>query len=243
MNQSSSDPRTPFAIGIIVIGAVLLAGIVWAVLSAPSSNGLNGVSDPNLTFNDANDPTVGPADAKVTVRIFGDLECPACRAAEPGVAHLREAYANTVRIVWNDFPLPASIHPKARIAANAARCAEEQGKFWEMHDALYDLQDGWSKSTNPADDFFAMAQRLQLNEDGFRSCYDSRRHDGKITDDTSEGRANGVDATPTFFVNNVKQVGILSPSEWDAILKPLLEGSVSAAPDVAQTSAAPADAQ
>ena len=231
MNQPSSDPRAPFAIGIIIIGAVLLGGIVWAVLSAPSSSGINGVSDPNLTFNDTNDPALGPADAKVTVRIFGDLECPACRSAEPGVTHLRTAYADTVRIIWNDFPLPASIHPKARIAANAARCAEEQGKFWEMHDELYDAQDGWSKSSNPANDFFALAQKIQLNEDGFRSCYDSRRHDSKIADDMSEGRGNGVAATPTFFINNTKQVGILSPSEWDAILKPLLEGNMSPAPE------------
>lgn len=225
MQQPSSDPRTPFVIGIIALGIVLLGGIVWAVVSAPpAGTGQGPQPDPNLSFRDEHDPTLGPSDAKVTVRIFGDLECPACKAAEPGITHIRRNYADTVRIVWDDFPLPPTIHPKARIAANAARCAEEQGKFWEMHDELYNAQDAWTKSGNPEEDFVALARKIGLNEDGFRSCYDGRRHDGKIANDMQEGSANGVNSTPTFFVNNMKYIGVMSPTEWDNVLKPLLEG-------------------
>jgi protein-disulfide isomerase len=220
MNTQSSDPRTPFVIGIIILGALLVAGIIWAVVAAPAGSGPS--SNPNLSFNDQNDPTQGPADAKVVVRIFGDIECPACRAAEVGVNHIRQAYADTVKIVWNDFPLPPTIHPHAREAANAARCAEEQGKFWEMHDTLYQNQGSWAKSGNVRNDFQAYATQLGLDADGFQACYGERRFDSKIADDMQEGRANGVQATPTFFVNNTQYVGVLSAAEWDNILKPLI---------------------
>jgi protein-disulfide isomerase len=221
MQTPSSDPRAPFVIGIVVIGALLLAGIIWAVVASPS--GPSGTtSDPNLSFRDENDPTLGPSDAKVTLRIFGDIQCPACKSAEPGVAHVREAYANQVRIVWNDFPLPPSVHPLAHVAAQAARCAEEQGRFWEMHDTMYDHQSDWTALSNPENMFIQLAKSIGLDEDGFRTCYEAQRYESKIADDQQEGAANNVDATPTFFVNNTRYVGVISPAQWDAILKPLL---------------------
>ncbi|MEN9557926.1 MAG: hypothetical protein RL141_295 [Candidatus Parcubacteria bacterium] len=225
MQNQSSDPRQPILIGMIVLGVILLVGIVWAVVSAPASSGGNNMADPNLSFRDENDPALGPEDAKVMVRVFGDFECPACRSAEPGITHVREAYADRVRVIWNDFPLPATMHPKARISATAARCAEEQAKFWEMHDLLYETQSGWARSTDANADFESLARRIGLHEGGFRSCMSERRHDSKVTNDLQEGQANGVDSTPTFFVNNVKYVGVLSPAQWDAILKPLLEAA------------------
>ena len=232
--SQSSDPRAPFVIGIVVLGAVLLAGMIWAVASAPSApqNG-GGVEDPNLSFNDANDPSLGSEDANVTLHIFGDFECPACRAAEAGITYIRQNYADRVHIVWNDFPLPPTIHPKARDAANAARCADEQGKFWEMHDVLYETQTSWSASRDLAGDFAALANRIGLDENAFRACYGERRHDKKVADDLSEGRTNGVDSTPTFFVNNTRVIGVRSPSEWDTILAPFFadQPSETAAPN------------
>ncbi len=233
--SQSSDPRAPFVIGIVILGAVLLGGMIWAVVSAPAAPQGGLTDEPNTSFNDANDPALGPEDAKVTLRIFGDFECPACRAAEAGITSIRQKYADTVRIVWNDFPLPPTIHPKAREAANAARCAEEQGKFWEMHDLLYETQTSWSASRNPTDDFVALATRAGLDVDAFRACHSERRHDDKVANDMSEGRSNAVDSTPTFFVNNSRVVGVRSPSEWDAILAPL----VAAASDAPVSTPAP----
>lgn len=221
----------PFVIGIVALGVLLVGGIIWAVIAAPSDSG--PVSNPNLSFNDANDPTLGPSDAKTVVRIFGDLQCPACQAAEPGVTHIRQAYADSVKIIWDDFPLPPTLHPHAREAANAARCAEEQGKFWEMHDLMYQTQSTWEKSGNVGGDFLTMAGQLGLDQDGFQSCYGEKRFDSKVADDMQEGTANGVDATPTFFVNNTKYVGVMSADQWDAILKPLVanaKNTVSAPP-------------
>lgn len=231
MEQRTSDPRTPFVIGIILLGVVLLGGIVWAVVSAPGSPG--PAVDANVSFRDDNDPMFGKEDAPVVVRIFGDFECPACKAAEPGVTHLREAYADRIKIVWNDYPLPPTIHPKARMAANAARCAEEQGAFWQMHDALYATQNDWSRSPNTADALSSLAEQVGIDGAAFRACYDEKRHDGKVAADMQEGNANSVSATPTFFINNVRKVGVLSPSDWDAALKPLLE--TASAPSASST--------
>jgi protein-disulfide isomerase len=227
MEQSSSDPRTPFVIGIVLLGAVLLGGIIWAVASAPAGSGPTG-TEANLSFKDDNDPVLGPENAPVVVRIFGDLECPACKAAEPGITHVRETYGDRVKIVWNDYPLPPATHPKARVAALAARCAEEQGRFWEMHDALYQTQSTWSRSSNAADAFSSLAEQIGLDGANFRACYDERRYESKIDADLQEGRSNNVSATPTFFINNIRKVGILTPSEWDALLKPLLADSAPA---------------
>lgn len=211
----------PLVIGMIALGVILLGGIIWAVVATPSNPGVpNG--NPNLSFNDANDPVIGPENAPVTIRAFEDLECPACRSAKVGVDYVLQTYGDNVRFIWNDFPLPATIHPNARIAANAARCAEEQGKFWEMVDELYDAQSSWSRSSNIRSDFEALGRRIELDIQGFRACLDERRHDRKITADLEEGRANGVNSTPTFFVNNVMYAGALSPAQWDDILKPLL---------------------
>ena len=229
MQQNASDPRMPFVVGMIALGIILLGGIIWAVLSAPSTlNTPNG--NPNLSFNDANDPSRGPENAPVTIRLFGDLECPACRSAEAGVNYVMNTYGDQVRLIWNDFPLPANVHPNARLAANAARCAEEQGKFWEMHDELYAAQASWSRSSNVRGDFEALASRLDLDAQGFRACLDDRRHDAKVVADLEEGRANGVNSTPTFFVNNVMYAGVLSPAQWDGIIKPLLVAAPTPAP-------------
>ena len=227
MQSSSSDPRAPFVIGIVILGVVLLGGMIWAVVSAPAAPQGGITDDPNLSFNDEGDPMLGPEDAKVTIRIFGDFECPACRAAEAGITHIRRNYADTVRLVWNDFPLPPTIHPKAREAANAARCAEEQGTFWEMHDLLYETQNSWASSKDLAGDFTALATRAGLDADAFRACYGERRHDNKVVADLSEGRSNAVDSTPTFFVNDSRVVGVRSPSEWDAVLGPLVAAASS----------------
>lgn len=223
MQQNGSDPRMPFVVGMIVLGVILTGGIIWAVLSAPAISGPQG--NPNLTFNDANDPALGPENAPIVIRAFEDLECPACRGAKAGVDAMLAKYGDRVRFIWNDFPLPPATHPNARVAANAARCAEEQGKFWEMADLLYAEQSSWSKAGDVGASFRTYANRIGLDEQGFRACYDSRRHDNKIADDLAEGRANGVNSTPTFFVNNVMYAGSLSAAQWDKILEPLLQNT------------------
>jgi len=217
----ASDPRQPIIYGIIGLGVLMLGGIIWAVLFLPTASPSAGTFDANASFDDANDPVSGASDASVTIRIFEDFECSACRVASEGVSHVREKYADKVKIVWNDFPLDG--HPNARIAANAARCAEEQGKFWEYGDALYASQESWVLMSDPSEAFVSIAQQLGLIGQTFAPCLSERRYDAKIAADMKEAIANRVDATPTFFVNKERIVGAQTPEQWDEYLAKLLK--------------------
>jgi protein-disulfide isomerase len=218
--EHRSDPRIPFIIGIVVLAVFLIGGIVFAVFFLPEDTS-GGRTDANVAFNDANDPVFGPDDAKVVVRMFEDFQCPACRSAKGGVNHAKRTYGDRVKFIWNDFPL-TSIHRNARPAANAARCAEEQGTFWEYHDVLYDFQSNWAEERNPGDQFLSLAKRVGLDEGAFQSCLFANKYDDKVRADMDEARANRVDSTPTFFIGNRRIAGGISPADWDRELKAAL---------------------
>lgn len=216
MTQPSSRG---LVIGIATIAVLLFAGLVWAVAMAPSEP-VSGPREEQVVFSDANNPVKGPADGAVVVRLYGDFQCPACRLAEGGVRYAMEKYGDRVRFIWKDFPL-SSIHPQARSAANAARCAEDQQKFWQYHDRLYEVQREWSSLKDPEAAFLSYAEALELNKDQFASCFKDRRFDAKVAADMAEGLRNRVDRTPTFFVNN-KRAFAMNPAEWDAVLQSAL---------------------
>lgn len=212
--MSSPDQlRKMFLLGSIVLGILIVGGLVWAIASGPGTPQARA-------FNDQNDPRYGAETGKI-VRIFGDFQCPACRAAEAAVLAAREKYKDQVTFIWNDFPLQ-SIHPNALPAANAARCAEAQGKFWEYHDKLYSDQPDWENVRDPAQKFKDYANAIGLQAEPFASCIDKREHQSKIMDDLNEGQRVGVNATPTFYFGDVQAVGILSTQDWDSKIQALL---------------------
>ncbi len=200
-------------IGVAVAAVLVFGGLVWAIMSAPTSAPLaNG----ELIFDDANDPFIGPENATTVVRLYSDFQCPACRAAEGGVNYAIEKYKDKIKFVWKDFPL-MTIHPNARLAANAGRCAQDQGKFWEMKSKLYDGQSSWDSSRDPSADFKAYALQIGLNVDQFNTCLDSRANDAKVMAAYQEGVRNNVDRTPTTFVGT-ERLFSLTPTEWDQAL-------------------------
>lgn len=215
--NAETQTRNYFIFGSILLFALIVGGLVWAILAGPGTP-TTGLEERGLRFSDDNDPAIGPGDAKVIVRIFGDFECPACRAAEEGLKYAMKTYADKVRFVWNDFPL-VSIHQQANAGANAARCAEEQGKFWEYHDALYANQTEWTSTSAPTEHFIRYATQLGLKENSFTSCVASSRYQWKIQDDLKEGNSNAVRATPTFFINNVRLEGVRSTVDWDQAIQ------------------------
>ncbi len=205
-------------IAAIVAATVLLfGGLVFALLKLPSS-GQNPSGQ--VSFSDTNAPTKGKADASIIVRFYSDFQCPACKASEPALRNIMEEYKDRVKFVWKDFPL-MTIHPNARIAANAARCAESQGKFWEYHDRLFETQEGWSPERNPKDRFVQFAREIGLNEADFTKCYDDRQFDEKVMADVREGEGNGVNATPTFYIND-RQAQVRSEAQWRSVLNQVL---------------------
>ncbi len=208
--------------GIGTLIVLCIVGIIWAIMAGPTPNsGQSDVAETNLKFSDENDPVRGSSESKVVVRMFSDLQCPACRDAEPGLQYAMKTYGDKVRFIWNDYPL-TSLHKNAMAAANAARCAEEQGKFWEFHDMAYDRQADWSALASPGDQFTTYAKSLGMKSDEFASCLAANRYQNKIQADQTEGDQNGVQATPTFFVNNIRRTGRLPNAEWDRLLKEAL---------------------
>jgi protein-disulfide isomerase len=211
--SSPDQMRKMFLLGSIVVGVLVIVGLVYAIAS-----GSGPATGPN--FDDTNDPVFGAQTDKV-VRIFGDFQCPACRAAEPMVKQMMLKYSDKIRFVWNDFPLQA-IHPNALPAANAARCAQDQNKFWEYHDRLYEDQPVWGSLSNPRQKFLDYGNALGLNNESFEKCYDGRDNQAKIMDDIREGDRNNVGATPTFFVGTKQLVGGTDVATWESAIQALL---------------------
>jgi protein-disulfide isomerase len=147
------------------------------------------------------DHVVGPATAPVTVVEYGDYECPFCGAAHPIVKMLQKSLGDNLRFAYRHFPL-SQIHPHSFQAAEAAEAAGAQGRFWEMHDMLFEHQNRLSTQ-----DLLAYASALGLELEPFAGDLAEHRHAPKIREDFLSGVRSGVNGTPTFFVNGVRHDG------------------------------------
>jgi protein-disulfide isomerase len=140
-------------------------------------------------------PARGAAEAPVTLVEFSDFHCPFCKRAQATLNQIMERYPGKVRHVFRDFPVDG-LHPQARPAAEAARCAQDQGKFWEYHDVLF---------ANPPratpDDLRRYAEQIALDVPTFERCVADGTHRAKVQRDYDEGARLGVEGTPAFFVN------------------------------------------
>lgn len=136
----------------------------------------------------------GPLDAPVTIVEYSDFQCPFCARAGSTLARIEETYGDKVRIVYRDFPL--GNHPEALHAAEAARCAHDQGKFWPYHDRLFESQHSLS-----AESYSALASEVGLDPKAFAECLASGKFQDAIREDSREGESLGVSATPAFFIN------------------------------------------
>jgi len=152
------------------------------------------------------DPVKGSSNAKVTIVEFSDFQCPFCaRFYSQTLKEIDEQYIKTgkVKLVYRDFPL--SFHQYAQKAAEAAECANEQGKFWEYHDLLFERQEEWSNGG--IQKFKEYAQELGLDSAKFNDCLDSGKFAQEVQKDSVDGQAYGVSGTPTFFINGIEVVG------------------------------------
>ncbi|MDG9674588.1 Na+/H+ antiporter NhaA [Micromonospora sp. DH14] len=197
-----------FGILVATFGASLVTWLVFRFVGrlspARRSRALLGVTegivDLMLPVDPNRDHMRGSLEAPVTVVEYGDFECPYCGQAEPVVRELLADFAN-VRYVWRHLPL-TDVHPHARLAAEAAEAAGEQGAFWEMHDLLLAHQD----ALNPGD-VLGYAEQLGLDLDGFREHMVKRMGVDRIAEDVDSADLSGVTGTPTFFINGRRHHG------------------------------------
>jgi len=147
---------------------------------------------------------LGPADAPVTIVEFSDYQCPACRGAHEVVRRLRSTYAGQIRWIFKDFPLKK--HTDAQVAAEAARCAGEQEKFWEYQDVLYASKE----QDLPLDRLEQYAGQIGLATDAFKQCLGSRKYKDEVEREVREATQVGVDRTPTFLINGKMVTGGLA---------------------------------
>lgn len=189
--------------GIVLLALLILLGIVLLGGSSPATTTEPIKVEKGELVRD--NSTKLPGESSVTFVEFGDFQCPACGAAHPVLKQLREAYQGKVTFVYRHLPLPS--HPHAEIAARAAEAAGRQGKFWEMHDRLFEHQSAWSRVSNPTESFISYARDLGLDNAQFTQDIKNQALIDKIRLDKGDSEALGINATPTLVLNGEKLVG------------------------------------
>ena len=153
---------------------------------------------------------------KVKIVEFGDYQCPSCGAAYPIIKQLQTENPNDIALTYRNFPL-TQLHANAQQAAEAAEAAGKQGKYFEMHDKLYETQKEWSTLSNPLDTYVFYAKGLGLDQDKFKQDIEAESYKQVIETDVADGTALGVNATPTFYINGKKMDSFDYPALRDAI--------------------------
>lgn len=204
---------------ITVLIIVVVGGLAFAIwnrhLPASSTGTLSAVTGA--------DWLEGNRVAKTVLIEYSDFQCPACGAYFPILQQLRRDLGPQMAFVYRHFPLPQ--HQNAKLAAYAAEAAGRQGKFFEMHDMIFEHQSDWSEQSNARDIFIGYADSLHIDHARFVTDLDSQGIKDKVDNDFNGGVAAGVNSTPTFFLNGQK---ITNPRSYDEF-KNLITGNGNAA--------------
>lgn len=183
---------------ILVAVVVVLVGLFF--VTKPDDEGSNTSTEDPAKVTSV-DHTKWNTDAKVTLIEYGDFQCSACATYHPILKQLETEYGKDIQFVFRHFPL-RNIHPNAQSASLAAEAAGKQGKFWEMHDQLFETQQAWGRiSTNLQSQFEDYAQELGLDMDKFRKDYADTATAKRINNDLDTGKSLGATGTPTFILN------------------------------------------
>jgi protein-disulfide isomerase len=186
------DKRFAAILAAIVI---IFAGIV--LVGRNNDKGAEGASN---TKAQATNHVKGEGSKGVTLVEYGDFQCPVCAAYEPAVRQVYEKYKDDIKIQFRHFPLQ-SIHENALAGSRAAEAAGLQGKFWEMHDLLYDNQQSWAKSGSPQTFFEQYAQQVGVNVDQYKKDFASSKVNDTVNADMAEGTKLKITGTPAFFID------------------------------------------
>lgn len=237
MNNNQSQHRVLRWILLVLAVAVIVYGVyfirqVWVIrkqiLSGEyawqeygrETSGAGGANIGSVKYAMAtdDDPAFGAdgGTAKVVIVEFGDFSCPFCRKAFPIIRRVVSNYQDKVRLIYRDFPL-LDDHPQAKLQAQAGFCAHEQGKFWPMHDKMFQNQEQLSR-----DYLFVLASQVGLDETKFRQCLDSPRAAEEVMADWQDGALAGVSGTPTWFINGVRVAGVIPEEVLTRVIEEMI---------------------
>jgi len=221
----NSKAYTPILLVLLIVASFLLGALTTKLSLSNQPTGDNNQAVPQtpnvpkqpapgakVDVDSGHLPILGDKNAKVTIVEFSDFQCPFCRRFwKETLPQIEKDYIDTgkVQFAYRHFPLTA-IHPAAVPAAQASECANEQGRFWQMHDKIFDEQEKLSAGGTAqfeASDLKKWASDLGLNTTQFNQCLDSGKFTKNVTDDEQEAQKLGINGTPTIFVNGLSLVG------------------------------------
>lgn len=191
--------------GIIILIVAVFVGIV--VFTGDKTNAPGKSSSKNTLTQHIQ----GQGESKVTLVEYGDFQCPFCGQYHPILKQVQQQFDKEIYFQFRNYPL-TNAHPNAFAAARAAEAAGLQGKYWEMHDLLYETQQQWSQMSDAVPAFEGFAKQLSLNVTKFKTDFASSKVNDLINADLAEGTKLGITGTPTFFLDGKK----LDPSPQDA---------------------------
>lgn len=209
------DKRFWAIIGVII---AIFAGVLWMNSNKNDNNsGTSSNAQPTSHLK-------GNAASKVKFVEYGDYECPYCAEYQPVLTQVFQKYQATVSFQFRNLPL-TQIHQNALAGARAAEAADLQGKFWEMHDLLYQNQNSWAQSSNPNSMFDTYAQQLGLNVSQFDKDFASSKVNDRINADKAEFNKTGQAlSTPTFFLNG-KKIAATTLDEFSKLIDEALKNN------------------
>ena len=219
VKKSKKSNTTPFFALLAVIAVVGVGAIAY--VSTRPKNVATTVDPATVVAGEPQGYLLGKPDAPVQVIEFADFECPACgqfaTLAEPDV---RKRLVETGTISYRFYDYPLAMHKNTWPASNAAACADEQGKFWEMHDMLFNEQDRWNgqATSRPKSQFQSYAKAIGLDESKWEACYDARKYEPRIKANEQMAIKRGASQTPTFVIGNQMVGGAIGYDRFKALV-------------------------
>ncbi|MFN7135634.1 MAG: DsbA family protein, partial [Myxococcales bacterium] len=181
-----------------------------------SDSAIAAAAPPPVKMEIGNSPIKGKKTAPVTIYEFSDFQCPFCGRVNPTLKQIQDTYGDKVSIVFKQFPL--GFHDKAQLAGEASLAAHEQGKFWEMHDKLFQNQQALDRAA-----LEGYAQELGLNMQKFKAALDSGKYTQQVKNEMASGQAAGISGTPSFVINGQLLVGAQPFDEFKRVIDAELE--------------------
>lgn len=207
--------KDKFIVASIAITVIALVGGAFLFTNKPSTTNDTPTVSEKVTVSE-DDRTKGPKDAPLTLIEYSDFQCPACATYYPLISQIQKEYEGKLQLVFRHFPLP--MHTHAPIAARAAEAAHRQGKFWEMHDKLFENQSVWSEQKDPKATFVGYAKDLNLDVAQFEKDLKDSSLDTFVNQSYAQGSRLGIRATPSFFLNGEKIPNPRSVEDFKTLL-------------------------